>query len=177
MVLYLFLLSSVASITLRSAFGFNNLLPVSFARKFVAVKNTCLDAATVQDFDSVTDSNIVTEVVSSRDFSKYLGDDDGLRVIRFHARSCKSCRALGVKYNRLARLMKNEAVGLDARFADIEVSQNPELCQALSVRTLPHIQIYHRRRVVDEFTCMPSNFDVLIESININLAAVKDEIL
>jgi len=173
---FLFLISLVASTTLHSAFGFSNLLPVSFTRKFVAVKNTCLNAATVQDFDSVTDSNIVTEVVSSRDFSKYLGDDSGLRVIRFHAKSCKSCRALGVKYNRLARLM-NEAAGLDARFADIEVSQNHELCQALSVRKLPHIQIYHRRRLVDEFTCMPSNFDVLIESININLAAVKDEIL
>mmetsp|Transcript_50020 Transcript_50020/g.97908 ORF Transcript_50020/g.97908 Transcript_50020/m.97908 type:complete len:175 (-) Transcript_50020:277-801(-) len=169
---FLFLLSSVASITLRSAFGFNNLLPVSFARKFVAVKNTCLNAATVQDFDSVTDSNIVTEVVSSRDFSKYLGDDDGLRVIRFHARSCKSCRALGVKYRRLARLMQD-----DVRFADIEVSENPELCQALGVRKLPHVQIYRRRRVVDEFTCMPNHFNMLIESININLVAVKEEML
>jgi len=174
-------------IPLRSAFGFSNFFPVGFAgnsrkhiyksdplRQYVAVENTCLNAATLQDLgtSTLTDSNIVTEVISGRDFSKYLGDDDGLRVIRFHARSCKSCRALGVKYRRLARLMKD-----DIRFADIEVSQNPELCQALGVRKLPHVQIYNRRRVVDEFTCMPKNFNVLIESININLVAVKEEIL
>jgi len=70
--------------------------------------------------------------------------------------------------------MRNDAADLNVQFADIEVSKNPELCQVLGVRELPHIQIYHRRHLVDEFTCMPKEFDFLIKSIKLNLAAVNE---
>jgi len=156
----------------RSSLNAQN--PVTTSRAKSSIPNA---ATTLLNSDLVTDSDLVTTIISSRDYSSFLGDDDGLRVIRFHASFCRACKAVGTKYRRHARQMLSETSGsggdsrpAGVRFADIEVSKNPELCQSLGVKVLPYVQIYRNRRVVEEFTCRPSEFDMLVKALDRHLA-------
>lgn len=116
----------------------------------------------------------ITTVEEIKDFLEFLGEDDRLCVVKFHASWCKSCQKFGIRYKKLA-LKEGDKIDRRGtvlekgrvRFAEVEFTANADLCRTLGVHKLPYIHIYSgsKGRVAD-FACGPKNFPLVIEKMN-----------
>eukprot|EP00978_Attheya_sp_CCMP212_P004350 scaffold9496_cov40-Attheya_sp.AAC.2 len=116
----------------------------------------------------------ITSVEEIKDFLEFLGEDDRLCVVKFHASWCKSCQKFGIRYKKLA-LQEGDKIDRHGallqkgrvRFAQVEFTANADLCRTLGVHKLPYIHIYSgsKGRVAD-FACGPKNFPLVIEKMN-----------
>lgn len=88
----------------------------------------------------------VVPLTSLENFVHYIddGDADSLSVIKFHAKSCRLCKRVDLRYQKMARFYANAPV----RFAKVEKSAHPQLFQTLDVQTYPFIQIYRNGQCV-----------------------------
>ncbi|CAM9577944.1 unnamed protein product [Pylaiella littoralis] len=93
----------------------------------------------------------VTLVKSNTEYDAILRENNNtLVVIKFFAPWCRSCKALDVKYRRMA--VKYEKV----TFVEIDVHQSPELKKALGVRAVPTVKLHAGSLgQVASFTCGP----------------------
>mmetsp|Transcript_485 Transcript_485/g.1173 ORF Transcript_485/g.1173 Transcript_485/m.1173 type:complete len:190 (+) Transcript_485:537-1106(+) len=102
----------------------------------------------------------VLTIASPEDFLNFLKKDNQLCVIKFHADWCKSCQKFGAKFQHFASKHSDSK----ARFAQVEYSQNMQLCKMLGIKKLPHVHIYKGDLGrLAAFTCGPSKFPLLVE--------------
>jgi len=89
--------------------------------------------------------------------------DDRLVVVKWYAPYCRSCKALGVKFEKYARetVRASWAKGR-VLFFEVDISENKQLYRAHQVQYLPTIRFYKRDLgMVEDFTVGPSKFQIL----------------
>lgn len=93
----------------------------------------------------------VQRIRSNADYRNALQENENnLVVIKFFAPWCRSCKAMDVKYRRLAAQNKN------VKFFEIDVNESPELKKALGVRSVPTVKLHAGSLgQVANFTCGP----------------------
>ncbi|CAM9247529.1 unnamed protein product [Hapterophycus canaliculatus] len=100
----------------------------------------------------VDTSNAPVKLIKSRaEYEALLRENsDNLVVIKFFAPWCRSCKALDVKYRRMAVAYE------DVKFVEVDVHQSPELKKALGVRAVPTVKLHAGLLgQVASFTCGP----------------------
>eukprot|EP00904_Undaria_pinnatifida_P001857 jgi/Undpi1/11672/HiC_scaffold_36.g13967.m1 len=93
----------------------------------------------------------VQRIRSNADYLEALrGNERSLVVIKFFAPWCRSCKAMDVKYRKLAAQNQN------VKFFEIDVNESPELKKALGVRSVPTVKLHAGSLgQVANFTCGP----------------------
>lgn len=140
---------------------------------------------------AVTDAPVVlsnapqiTTVECPDDLVHFLSEDDRVCVVKFHAKWCKVCARVNVKFRKFAlelcdKTTKDGRVVEEGqvRFADVEVSANKELCQTLEVKKFPFFQVYRKREKIAAFgSGAPHNFKPVVErTVRDKLAMSDDE--
>jgi len=133
---------------------------------------------------------IISKINSSKEFLDFVEGDDRLCVVKFHATWCQICRAVVRKFAKFALNYGDREI-IDAgntssgravvpglvRFADVEWSQNTELCKALKVQKFPFIMIYEKGEKIGAFSTGPAhNFrNIVGKTIEEKLALSDDE--
>ncbi|CAM9345306.1 unnamed protein product [Ectocarpus fasciculatus] len=105
----------------------------------------------------------VTLVKSKAEYDEILRhNSNSLVVIKFFAPWCRSCKALDVKYRRMA--VEND----DVKFVEIDVHQSPDLKKVLGVRAVPTVKLHAGSLgQVASFTCGPRKAPELARKIQL----------
>ena len=75
--------------------------------------------------------------LSDATFDQEMGSTEGLTVVDFWAPWCGPCRIVAPVMEELAQEMEG-----DARFAKVNVDENPEIAQRFQVRSIPTIAFF-----------------------------------
>ncbi|CAB1117902.1 unnamed protein product [Ectocarpus sp. CCAP 1310/34] len=105
----------------------------------------------------------VTLIKSKAEYDEILRHNiNSLVVIKFFAPWCRSCKALDVKYRRMA--VEND----DVKFVEIDVHQSPDLKKVLGVRAVPTVKLHAGPLgQVASFTCGPRKAPELARKIQL----------
>jgi len=92
------------------------------------------------------EQQVITTITSIPQFLSFVKNPDleeQLCVIKYHAKWCKICKLVALKYQKLARdfCTTQEDHSL-VRFGDVEVTANSDLCKKLGITLFPFIEIY-----------------------------------
>eukprot|EP00568_Trieres_chinensis_P006192 CAMPEP_0183307788 /NCGR_PEP_ID=MMETSP0160_2-20130417/19353_1 /TAXON_ID=2839 ORGANISM="Odontella Sinensis, Strain Grunow 1884" /NCGR_SAMPLE_ID=MMETSP0160_2 /ASSEMBLY_ACC=CAM_ASM_000250 /LENGTH=236 /DNA_ID=CAMNT_0025471457 /DNA_START=66 /DNA_END=776 /DNA_ORIENTATION=- len=115
----------------------------------------------------------ITKVGEAQDFLDFVAEDDRLVVVKFYASWCKSCQKFGVRFRKLA-IEEGDKIDTEGdvselgrvRFAEVEFNANAKLCQTLGIKRLPSIHMYKGKELLTNFSCAPSKFQMVIDSMN-----------
>jgi hypothetical protein len=137
------------------------------------------DAAILDAFREVTPDFVLPKVTNERrissegivtilgisDFLDFVNSDKDqgsegkqICVIKYHAHWCKVCHRVGIKYKKLAldfSKENHEYMG-KARFANVEISANMELCQKLGIKKFPFVEMYEGGTKIAAFGTGPA---------------------
>lgn len=84
---------------------------------------------------------------------------------RFHAKFCKVCARVILKYKKMANKLTAPGVETQVpiRFISVESTANPKIIQQLGVKKFPFIQIYRNKECVASFGTGPAhNFQRMV---------------
>lgn len=135
----------------------------------------------------VSGTPMITKITNTKEFLDFIEGDDRLCVIKFHANWCQICRTVVRKFAKFAlnfgdrEIIDGTSSGAvvpgSVRFADVEWSQNTELCKALKVKKFPFIMIYEKSEKIGAFSTGPAhNFrNIVGKTIEEKLAMSDDE--
>lgn len=147
-------------------------MPVGTSLRQPTGKNNIFKREFSPNSDERLHSNVVV-IKKHEDFVDFLGADDRLCIVKFHASWCKSCQKFGVKYRKLAI---DEGDRIDSaghvssgrvRFAEVEYTQNARLCKSLKVNKLPTVHMYRGGSgKLADMTCKPSKFQDVVDEMN-----------
>jgi len=82
---------------------------------------------------------------------------DSLVVIKFHAKFCKVCARVILKFKKMANKLSNEDTAVPVIFADVELTENSELCSILGIKKFPYLQIYRNTECIASFGTGPAH--------------------
>lgn len=89
---------------------------------------------------------------------------NGLVVIKYHAKFCKVCARVMIKYKKLADRLSATKTSVPISFADVELTANKDLCSTLGVKKFPFVQIYRNMECVASFGTGPAhNFKKVVD--------------
>jgi thioredoxin-like negative regulator of GroEL len=118
----------------------------------------------------------VHRVKSPQDFVDFLAKDDRLVVVKIGAKWCRVCRAFDIRWYKLVNQLADKLVGGHVverglvRFAEIEFTENEDLCRGLQATKLPHVLMFKGAMgsagLLDHFQCGPAAFDRVIETVD-----------
>lgn len=129
----------------------------------------------------------IAKITTSKEFIEFLEEDDRICIIKFHATWCQICRSVRRKFAKFALTFGDRAiinpVSTESvlrgrvRFAEVEWSENVELCKALNVKKFPFIMMYERREKIGAFSTGPAhNFrNIVGKTIEEKLAMSESE--
>mmetsp|Transcript_57555 Transcript_57555/g.67189 ORF Transcript_57555/g.67189 Transcript_57555/m.67189 type:complete len:245 (-) Transcript_57555:204-938(-) len=117
----------------------------------------------------------ISKIDSLDQLDRYLAQDrKRLTIIKFYAPWCKSCAKFAMRFKKLA--MKNGDLfdskdnmlkKGEVRFAEIEYSpKNDPMFRTLNVMGYPYVHVYRGAERLSEFPCGPSNFQLVIKTMN-----------
>lgn len=112
--------------------------------------------ATMPKFES---NGPVTAIQSTEHFLHLLDNapKDGLVVIKYHAKFCKVCARVILKYKKMANRMMEEGTPVPVTLADVELTANSKLCATLGIKKFPYLQIYRNMECVASFGTGPAH--------------------
>ncbi|CAM9111217.1 unnamed protein product [Discosporangium mesarthrocarpum] len=110
--------------------------------------------AAVKTVESNTQESAQSAVRRIATEEEYYGvlaaNPDTLVVVKFFAPWCRSCKAMDLRYQRLAK--ENP----DIQFFDVDVADSPDLKKALGVRVVPFVKLHAGMLgQIASFTCGP----------------------
>jgi len=82
---------------------------------------------------------------------------DGLTVIKYHAKFCKVCARVSIKFKKMADKLKNEDTAVPITFVGVELTSNSKLCSTLGIKKFPFLQIYRNMECVASFGTGPAH--------------------
>lgn len=81
---------------------------------------------------------------------------DRLIVIKFYAKWCRTCKAMGKQFAQLALQFP------EARFFEMDYDANRDLCRSLGISILPYVEMYRGADgKLEGFSCGPSKMRML----------------
>eukprot|EP00611_Tribonema_gayanum_P028455 TRINITY_DN7323_c0_g1_i3.p1 TRINITY_DN7323_c0_g1~~TRINITY_DN7323_c0_g1_i3.p1 ORF type:complete len:251 (+),score=91.11 TRINITY_DN7323_c0_g1_i3:145-897(+) len=125
-------------------------------RRVASVGMSLADRSTAAQVDPLSTAP-VQHVASSQEYHQLLAlNPDKLVVFKWHAPYCRACKAMDLKFRRLA-LERRDVV-----FADIDVARAADLKRAHGVAVIPAIHMHagHLGQV-EAFPCGPSSAPLL----------------
>jgi thiol-disulfide isomerase/thioredoxin len=118
-------------------------------------------------------------VMSPDDFLELLAKDERLVVIKVGASWCNVCKAFDVRWRKLVNNLSDKLAGGQvvergrARFAEIEFTENEDLCRGLQATKLPHVLVFRGATgpagLLENFQCGPAAFQKVIDIVNLHL--------
>lgn len=121
-------------------------------------------------------SYVIHPVKSPQDFVDFLAKDDRLVVVKIGAKWCRVCKAFDLRWHKLANQLADKLVGEQVterglvRFAEIEFTENEDLCRGLQATKLPHVLVFRgalgSAGLLDHFQCGPAAFDRVIDTVD-----------
>lgn len=124
-------------------------------------------------------ANSVTPVHSISEFLNLVENTDRneLVVVKFHAKWCKVCARVIIKFKKMADQLLKTNTSVPIRFVSVQVTDNPQLCSTLGVKKFPFIQIYRNRECVAAFGTGPAhNFQKVVgDTLDQKLKCTDDE--
>jgi thiol-disulfide isomerase/thioredoxin len=101
----------------------------------------------------------VTAIRGTRQFLNTIENapKDGLVVIKFHAKYCKICARVTLKFKKMAHQLSNEGTQVPITFAGIEHTENSVLCSALGVKKFPYLMMFRNMECVASFSTGPAH--------------------
>ncbi|CAM9536128.1 unnamed protein product [Sphacelaria rigidula] len=121
-------------------------------------------AARARDAQAVDTTNApVTALGSHEEYMHALSqNEESLMVVKFYAPWCRSCKAMDLKYRRLA--LENK----DVKFYEVDVAAAAPLKEALGVTSVPTVKMYAGAvGQVASFTCGPRKVSELERKMNL----------
>mmetsp|Transcript_38292 Transcript_38292/g.83216 ORF Transcript_38292/g.83216 Transcript_38292/m.83216 type:complete len:243 (+) Transcript_38292:125-853(+) len=124
----------------------------------------------------------VTYIQGPQDFLDFLARDDRLCIVFVRANWCQICKAFSVKWRKMANLYGDKydpstgqlVIPGYVRFAEIEFTEQEDLCRRLKASRLPHVLIYRGQAgmagKIVQYQCGPSAFGLVEESVEYLLA-------
>mmetsp|Transcript_15330 Transcript_15330/g.18157 ORF Transcript_15330/g.18157 Transcript_15330/m.18157 type:complete len:288 (+) Transcript_15330:91-954(+) len=102
---------------------------------------------------------------------------NGLVVIKYHAKFCKVCARVIIKFKKMAHTMENEQTPVPIQFADVELTANAKMCATLGIKKFPFLQIYRNTECIASFGTGPAhNFQRAVGgTIKDRLATTEEE--
>jgi thioredoxin-like negative regulator of GroEL len=100
-----------------------------------------------------------------------------LVVVKFHAKWCKVCARVIIKFKKMADQLLKTKTPVPMRFVSVQVTDNPQLCSTLDVKKFPFIQIYRNKECVAAFGTGPAhNFQKVVgDTLKNKLECTDDE--
>lgn len=121
----------------------------------------------------------VTPVHSISDFLTLVENTERneLVVVKFHAKWCKVCARVILKFKKMADQILKTNTPVPIRFVSVEITDNPQLCSTLGVKKFPFIQIYRNKECIAAFGTGPAhNFQkVFGDTLDQKLKCTDDE--
>jgi hypothetical protein len=123
-------------------------------------------------------SYAIHPVKCPQDFVDFLAKDDGLVVIKIRAKWCRVCKSFDLRWYKLVNLRANKLVAGNVverdsglvRFAEIEFTENKDLCHGLQATRLPHVLVFKdtlaSAGLLGTFQCGPAAFNRVIETVD-----------
>ncbi|KAH3672923.1 hypothetical protein WICMUC_003977 [Wickerhamomyces mucosus] len=96
------------------------------------------------DKEAIADPNSAVVKLTSSTFSKFL-DENPLVLAEFFAPWCGHCKALGPEFAQAA----DELESKDIKLAQIDCTEEEELCQEYGIRGYPTLKVFKGRDVLD----------------------------
>eukprot|EP00746_Dinoflagellata_sp_MGD_P007406 gnl/MRDRNA2_/MRDRNA2_114641_c0_seq1.p1 gnl/MRDRNA2_/MRDRNA2_114641_c0~~gnl/MRDRNA2_/MRDRNA2_114641_c0_seq1.p1 ORF type:complete len:574 (-),score=89.35 gnl/MRDRNA2_/MRDRNA2_114641_c0_seq1:8-1729(-) len=108
--------------------------------------------------NSAGESGQVTNLTGLGEFrSAQRCTEERLVVYKFFAPWCRACKAMGIKFAKLATEYT------DARFFQVDYEKNKDVCKSLGVKVLPYVEIYRGENRLEGFSCGPSKVPKLAQ--------------
>ena len=130
------------------------------------------EASPLNTADCVDTLSYPVQIRSKEDWKNLMeNEEDGLTLIWFTAKFCKTCHVLGREWKTkvvpLATNANREASTKKLRLASADFVDNREnqLFQLLNIRSLPAVQFYYKGRIVSSFTCAPQDFSRVVDTL------------
>jgi hypothetical protein len=88
---------------------------------------------------------------------------NALVLIKFHAKFCKVCARVGMKYRKMAITMKSITTSVPVIYADVEMTANKDIISTLGIKKFPFLHIYRNKECVAAFGTGPAhNFQKVV---------------
>lgn len=177
--------SSRAFVSQRQTCGFDRILPTPSRDLFAVTSNVGLYMSTAEIENPTTrnideeDTNVitlkgspskakmpvfeangpVTAIQNTQHFLHLLetAPKDGLVVIKYHAKFCKVCARVILKFKKMAHKLTDGDSAVPIIFADVELTTNTKLCSTLEIKKFPYLQIYRNMECVASFGTGPAH--------------------
>jgi hypothetical protein len=124
-------------------------------------------------------------VSSPQDFLEFLAKDERLVVIKVSANWCNVCKAFDIRWRKFVNSLSDKLAGGQVvergrvRFAEIEFTENEDLCRGLQATKLPHVLIFRGAMgpagLLENFQCGPAAFQKVIDVVYLHLDAEVDK--
>lgn len=101
----------------------------------------------------------VTAIHSIDEFLAAVEDtqENELVIVKFHAKFCKVCARVILKYRKMANQQHAADTPVPIRFITIECTANMKIIQTLGIKKFPFFQIYRNRECVASFGTGPAH--------------------
>ncbi|CAM9355894.1 unnamed protein product [Choristocarpus tenellus] len=135
-------------------------VPRSLNKRQSSGKGRAIGVSPSQD----TGPSVVGRITTEAAYYQMLeSNPDTLVVVKFFAPWCRSCKAMDVKYQRLAK----ETPGV--KFFEVDVVEGIDLKKALGVRVVPSVKLYAGSTLgqVASFSCGPRKFPELVRKLGL----------
>mmetsp|Transcript_36321 Transcript_36321/g.47900 ORF Transcript_36321/g.47900 Transcript_36321/m.47900 type:complete len:213 (-) Transcript_36321:172-810(-) len=152
----------------------NNLFKLPTSRHSLLRLRSLADRTNLAE-EEYGDESLVVKVTGQEEYLQILEDNrDRIVVIKFFAPWCRSCKALGLKFEKWA---KGKYAGKPITFAEMDLfdRENKPVKQNLGISVIPMIHI-HRGTAgkVEEFTCGPSKFQLFCDKLDAQIIIHAD---
>lgn len=121
----------------------------------------------------------VRTITTIEGFLDALGNSppNGLVIVKYHAKFCKVCARVIIKYKKLADRLSSAQTPVPITFTDVEITANRDLCSTLGIKKFPFVQIYRNMECVASFGTGPAhNFKKVVDgSINEKLLMTDED--
>merc|ERR1711957_475129 len=74
-----------------------------------------------------------------------------LVVVKFHAKFCRVCNRVILKYKKMAHMLAGTDTPVPIRFVSVEMTMNKKIIEQLGVKKFPFLQIYRNGECVTSF--------------------------
>lgn len=124
-------------------------------------------------------SGPVIAIHSIDDFLREIEDakPNELVVVKFHAKFCKVCARVILKYKKMAHQLLSKETPVPIKLLSIESTENTKIVSELGIKKFPYLQIYRNRECVTSFGTGPAhNFQRAVGgTIDQKLSMTEDE--
>jgi len=121
-------------------------------------------------------------VVAIHSIDDFLQEIEGAKpnelvVVKFHAKFCKVCARVILKYKKMAHQLLGKDTPVPIKLLSIESTENTKIITELGIKKFPYLQIYRNRECVTSFGTGPAhNFQRAVGgTIDQKLSMTEDE--